>query len=250
MNIVSIITSYDSPKLTERAYFELKECGHDVVVLENSSLEELVFKSKDTIDLGRANVGFGGFYDYIFKEDKFREYDFVGILNNDIYNIPKNYLKKLESIMCEHVGIVSSCVNDEGTGWKHMRKNGKDLRDVKHIETIGCYFNTALFDEYKKYIPLPYWGIIDMFVSGVAIEFGYKLVIDDSVMITHMLSGARKQACNYEEYLRQFPSELRSWMKQYPNINKFYEENINNNSELQPQQVFTKCCRKRIKSKI
>ena len=77
MKYCSIICSFNSAPLTERVYNQLlKNKKHDIFILENSTEESKMFKKGNVIDMGRENKGFGGMHDFIFRDKRFREYDF------------------------------------------------------------------------------------------------------------------------------------------------------------------------------
>lgn len=232
MKILSVICSYNTKKMTETIYNELKAIsGHDVMVLENSTTEDQIFQSPDTVDLGRVNVGFGGFRDYIFSEDLFRRYDFVGVWNNDVHDVPKDYIEKISQYMADDTGIISSAINDDGTGWKHMRKIGEGAREVEHVEDMAAYFNTKLFPVVQSYCPFPYWGVLDIILSSIYKKNWYELLICDDVTVIHDLSGARKEIGTVEEYLKKFPAELTGWLDKYPEIKQMYGDYLKSVSE-------------------
>ena len=228
MRYCTIICSYNSASLTERVYEELlKNKKHDIFILENSSTEEQMFKKGDIIDLGRANIGFGGMRDFIFKEQKFRQYDFVGIFNNDVFDIPSNYIEEIEKHFTSDVGMVSSATTKQGSGWEHMwqmRKSG--ARDVSHVEDFACYFNTKLFDKFCEFIPSEIFGAQDIVSSGLYQKYGYRTIVVDDIVIKHMLAGAREMAGVKIEYLKRFPEKLVAWLEQHKEIHDIYYEYI------------------------
>ena len=220
----SIIISYNSAPLTQKVYDELKKGKeHDIFVIENSSSEDKMFKGEGVIDLGRGNLGYGGCCDYIFSNTMFREYDFVGILNNDIFDIPQNYIKSLEEYMNKGVGMLSSSIKKEGSSWPQMWQHNDNFRNVAHVETIATYFNTKLFDEFCKYIPTDYYGILDVAFSAVSDSKGFINRVVDDVVIGHMLSGGREMAGTKSDYLAKNQKAHDEWMERCPELRKLYD---------------------------
>jgi hypothetical protein len=224
----TIICSYNTPEMTDRVVKELlRGKKHDIYVLDNSSNEEQVYKNDkvEVIDLGRENVGFGGMHDYIFTEPRFRKYDFVGIFNNDIYDIPENYFETIEKNIDGSEGIVSSAIKKDGSGWEQMWKIHQDgKRQVFHVEDIACYFNTKLFDRFAEFIPFQWYGITDIQTSQLALQAGYKLYIIDDIEIGHELGGARKKVGSYKNYLNDSGNKMNEWFDRFPELKKLYAD--------------------------
>src|SRR3990167_4711894 len=113
MKIANIICSFNSPSLTERVYKQMKGQMGKLYVLDNSTDADKVFRCSELIYMGRENVGFGGMHDYIWQLPEFRKYDFVGIFNNDVYDIPPNYVRKMSEYMWESsMGMLASSLVD------------------------------------------------------------------------------------------------------------------------------------------
>ncbi len=224
MRICSIICSFNSPKLTDRVYKGLlKNEEHDIFILENSTHEDKMYNKGNIIDLGRENVGFGGMHDFIWSEPRFREYDFVGIYNNDVFDIPKNYITTIKKYLNKDIGIISSVFEGKGTSWAHMRRVHKDgLRDVGHVEDMAAFFNTEMFDELCRYIPYHRHGLLDISLAVLYKDKGYRTVVIDDIIMGHMLSGARKEAGVYEEYLVNLGGEMVNWHNRHPNLKNMY----------------------------
>ena len=199
--------------------------GHDILVLENSTKPELAFEVEETLNLGTTNIGFGGLNDFIWSKPRWREYDFVGIFNNDVYDIPLGSIKYMTRYMKPDVGMLASALSDTGTGWHHMRRKAfAGIRDVPHVETAACYFNTSLFDKLCKYIPYHYYGIIDVTLSKLYQKAGYRTVVSDDFVTSHMLAGAREAAGVKQEYLEKSAIELHAWLAKYPELETNYHE--------------------------
>jgi GT2 family glycosyltransferase len=223
MRIASIICSFNTPELTDRLYKELsKNKGHDLYVLENSSKDELMYKSGKVIDLGRENIGYGGMHDYIFKN--FQHYDWVGIFNNDVYDIPENYVSVLKEYMKDNVGMVSSAFYDAGTGWGFMRRKGSGARQVEFIENMACYLNTKMFKEFCQYAPMQYYGILDIALSMLYKSRKFKRIIVDKLCIGHLLGGARKKCGEYDDYIKNSTNKMNEWHAQFPYIREIYHD--------------------------
>jgi len=232
--LCTIICSYNTSEMTDSVVKALlMGKKHDIYVLDNSSTEEQVYKNKDieVIDLGRENVGFGGMHDYIFTEPLFRKYDFVGIFNNDIYDIPEDYFEIIERNIKGGEGIVSSAIQKDGSGWEQMWRIHKDgKRQVFHIEDIACYFNTKLFDRFAEFIPFQWFGITDIQTSQLASEAGYKLYVIDDLEIGHELGGARKKIGIFESYLKESSGKMAIWLDRFPHLRKLYNDYLEQTS--------------------
>jgi len=223
MRIATIICSFNSPELTKIVYDGLKnQEGHDLYILENSTDEDKIFDEGRVIDLGRDNIGFGGMHDYIWRS--FRDYDFVGIWNNDVYDIPENYIEVLKKYLNPRIGIASSAINREGTGWEQMTQLRKDgYREVNHIEDVAAYFNTKLFGTFKSYSPFGRYGVNDVAESLLSSRAGFKNIVIDEIKIGHLLSGARKAAGVMDEYLKRGTQDMLEWIAKYPDLKQMYE---------------------------
>ena len=109
-----------------------------------------------------------------------------------------------------------------------MIKQGICCRDVRHVETIATYFNTKLFDEFCKYIPTDYYGILDIAFSAVSLDKGFNNRVVDIVSISHMLSGGRLMAGTKEDYLLNNSKTHAEWMSRCPELNRLYQNFIHN----------------------
>ena len=228
MKYCSIICSFNSAPLTERVYNQLlKNKKHDIFILENSTEESKMFKRGNVIDMGRENKGFGGMHDFIFRDKRFREYDFVGIFNNDVFDIPEDYIEKMEKYFTSDIGMVSSSTLRTGSGWEHMWRMRKDgFREVSHVEDYACFFNTKLWDKLCEFIPMDFYGILDIVLSCLYKKYGYKLVVVDDTQIGHMLAGAREMAGVKKQYLDNSSTSHSQWLDKHPEIRELYENHI------------------------
>jgi len=226
MKILHIICSYNSKNLTERLYKELLPQTKDLIVLENSSTPELMFESPHTKDLGRKNIGFGGMHDYIWANEEYKKYDYVAIWNNDVYGIPADFCNRLPNYLHNGIGMAVPALNPEGTGWFHMRKKGNWIRETQHGEDAVGIFNTKLFPIFEMYSPMDFFGILDVTLSMLSKEEGYTNIIIDALPVTHMLSGARKEAGVNDTYTRESASSLHRWHNQFPHIGELYTKYI------------------------
>lgn len=225
MRIANIICSFNSAPLTERVYKQMKGQVGDLYVVENSTEESKLFRCPGMKDLGRTNKGFGGMNDYIFSLPQFRQYDFVGILNNDIFDIPPNSVRKLSEYMTPDVGMLSPSISDVGTGWTFMRRKAwEGIREVPHVETIATWFNVRHFEKLCRFIPYEYFGILDISLSMLYKKAGYKLVVSDDFSIGHLLSGARDMAGVKDKYLEEHSESQRKWFAAHPELQVNYDE--------------------------
>ena len=225
MKIATVVCSYKSKPLTRRCYDQLRRVGgHDLYVLENSPTEAESFMVPETVHMGPENVGYGGMHDFIFKDPRFRQYDFVGIFNNDIYDIPSDFLEKLLPHFADDVGMISPSFNKEGTGWPHMRQlRGDGYREVGHVEDMAAYLNTTLFDKLTSFCPMQYYGILDVQLSRLYAKYGYRLLVIDDMQIGHMLAGAREMAGTKQEYIVRSSEEMNKWHENNPEVKEIYD---------------------------
>jgi hypothetical protein len=226
MKYCSVIVSYNSAPLTQRVYTELlKNKKHDIFIVENSSSEDKMFKGDNVIDLGRQNFGYGGCHDFIVRDPRFRKYDFVGIFNNDVFDIPEDYIEVLEKYMKDDVGILSSAINPGGSGWPQMiwRENPEGYRNVLHVEDMAAFLNTKLFDEYCKYMPMDFYGVLDISLCAISDSKGFKNIVVDEVAIGHMLSGGRAMAGTKDAYMAHNGETHDEWMKRCPELGVLYQ---------------------------
>jgi len=229
MKIANIICIFNSPSLTERVYKQMKGQVGDLYVLENSTDDAKLFRCPEMIDMGRVNRGFGGMHDFIFSDKRFRKYDFVGIFNNDVYDIPPNYVRALSKYMAHDIGVLASALCDTGTGWNHMRRKAwEGLRDVPHVEDAAAWFNVRLFDRLCAFIPYEFFGILDITLSMLYRKAGYRTVVSDDFALGHMLAGAREMAGVKEKYLTEFSGSMSQWLKQHPELKANYDEYFKN----------------------
>jgi GT2 family glycosyltransferase len=227
MKYCTVIVSFNSASLTQRVYDELlRNKKHDIFVIENSTTEEQKFKGENVIDIGRKNVGYGGCHDFILSNPIFRKYDFVGVFNNDVFDIPEDYIETLEKYMKDDVGILSSSIKVGGSGWLQMIERTPNIdgyRNVLHVEDMAAYLNTVLFDEYCKYMPMDYYGVLDISLCAISDSKGFKNIVVDEVAIGHMLSGGRAMAGTKEAYMAENGKTHGEWMTRCPELDKLYQ---------------------------
>lgn len=207
VKFLSIVCSYNTPEFTKIVHHHLERNEGDILILDNSSTDTLIYKSNRTVDLGRKNIFYGGMVDFILNgKEWISKYDYIGILNNDISLIPENMISEMKKTIETYttknkkIGSISPCVNEHGTGYHHMRKLSDASRELSHIENICAYYHKDLLSEFSKYVPTPKYGWYDNFISDMSRNMGMVNVILDNVMIHHMLSGTRKKVDNIKEY--------------------------------------------------
>ena len=228
MKTAIVICSYKSAKLTTRVCNLLRgNRGADVFVLENSPTKEDSYSGSNVIHMGYENVGYGGMHDYIFREPRFRDYDFVGIFNNDVFDIPHDFMEKLRPYFHKGIGMLSPVFSDKGTSWPQMRRlRESGYREVDHVEDMAAFLNTDLFPELVKYTPMQFFGILDVQLSQLYKHHGYKNIVVDDVQIGHMLAGARKAAGTFHDYTVRSTEEMQKWHERFPLIRRLYEDHM------------------------
>lgn len=215
--------SYNSKDRTSYVYDTLKSQNATVKVLENSSSEEFRYDSEDTIDLGRGNMGVGGFYDYIINNID-PDVEFYGIFNNDVYDISHNFMEEHHKFFDSDVGIVHSSLDDPP-----FARNHTPIGDINgsllylYIENVIPFYNYDVLSKYKALLEHPikqhYYGYMDKILSNISNSMNYKNIIIKNCKATHERSGVRKSVSgNYTDYLS--------------NCDRSYSEFLQNNPKL------------------
>ena len=138
------ILSHNSKDFTQRVFDQLKKQTNNLYVLENSSIPGEIFNNEFTIDLGIKNIGVGGMYDWIIDKHKNDKNLFVGIFNNDVFDISNNFIESSVKHFKENTGIVHSSVIDAGCPYPVMSKRGENYREVYFIENICPFYNVEI----------------------------------------------------------------------------------------------------------
>lgn len=228
MNYLIFIMSHNTKELTDYVYTTLKKQTDNVRVLENSYLNERKFLNDDTIDFGPENIGMGGFYDYVIDNYGDLNDYFIGIFNNDIFNIPEDYIEKITKYLSPEYGIIHSALDDAGCPYPHMFKNpSTNSRVVPFIETVAPFFNTKILKEMQKFVPTHYYGWTDVPMSKISLKLGLKNIIVDEITISHERSGVRKRMEEIDGSLTKFWSEvgqtLNEWKEKHPELKKIID---------------------------
>lgn len=218
--------SYDSKNRTSYVYEKLKSQKANVKILENSSSEDLMFNSEDTIDLGRKNIGVGGFYDYVINNIN-ENINFYGIFNNDITDISNNFIEEHIKNFSDNIGILHSNLNDQ-TFIDSQARFIKDinLNTYSFIENVIPFYSYALLNKYSSLLSKPikqhYYGFMDKLLSNVSNEMNLNNIILKNCIATHERSGVRKSIDgNYQDYILNTRRTYDDFIKQNPNLNKY-----------------------------
>lgn len=214
--------SYNSKNRTEYVYTTLKNQKANVKVLENSSNEDEMFKCADTIDLGRENIGVGGFYDYIINNIH-SDINFYGIFNNDILDISHNFMDAVIDNFKDDIGILHPILNDIQHPWQVCIGEIYGHKKYGFIENVIPFYNYKLLYQYEKKLTKPikqhFYGWMDKILSNISNEMNLHNIVINSCIATHQRSGVRNSIPgNYEDYAN--------------NGSKTYTEFLENNKEL------------------
>ena len=231
MKHVIFIMSHNSKEMTSQVYETLSKQSDNVFVLENSYIEEEKFLNKNTIDFGEKNIGVGGFYDYICEYAQDKEDMFIGIFNNDISNIDDNFVNDIEKHFFKDVGIIHPALDDEGCPYPQMKKNGDTFRYVNFVENVVPFYNVEVLKELSKYIPLHYYGWVDVLASRLSQKvLGLKNMVVDETTIKHERNGVRKKMepidSNYSNYSDNADKTWKEWIDKYNFPETYWSEEI------------------------
>jgi len=231
MEHIIFILSHNSKDMTSKVYDSLSKQSNNVFVLENSYIEEEKFLNDNTIDLGKENIGLGGFYDYICEYVKDKQNIFVGIFNNDISEIDDNFVNIMSKYFKEENGIVHPSLNDEGCPYIHMKKTGNSFKYANFVETVVPFFNVEVLKELSKYSPLHYYGWVDGLSSKLSKKtLNLNNIVVDETTIKHDRGGVRKKMepidSNYSEYSQNAVRTYNEWLNKYDISSTFLMEGI------------------------
>jgi len=226
MNHIIFILSHNSKEYTDHVYSALRKQTDNVFVLENSYIPELKFSNEQTIDLGSNNLGVGGFYDYVINNYCDKENLFVGIFNNDITNIPDNLISRVSEYFKEDVGIISPALDDEDCP-RHspMLPIGnvpRILGPSQFVENVVPFYNTKVLKQMQEFVPVHYYGWVDIALSLMSTEMGLKNVVLDDCILTHIRSAIRKDMekvdKNYSVYMNNAGTTHKEWLDKHPKL--------------------------------
>ncbi len=217
--------SYNSKDRTSYVYRTLKSQNANVKVLENSSHEDLMFASEDTIDLGRANLGTGGFYDYILNNIT-EEFQFYGIFNNDIFNISDNFIEEHLANFGEEVGIIHSQLDDQIFKIRQIQyllTSNNCSSSYSFVENVIPFYNYKLLKYYSNLLTKPikqhFYGCMDIILSNISNEIGLQNIIINNCIASHERSGVRKSISgNYEDYKKNGTKDYQDFLQRNPNL--------------------------------
>lgn len=221
MKHMIFICSHNSKEYTQYVYDALKAQTPNVKVLENSDIPERKFLNNDTIDLGDENIEIGGYFDYIIENYSDLEDTFVGIFNNDLLNIPDDYMENLIPYFRQDVGVVSSSLDDPGCPYRsNIHVNNSEFREVDVIEGVCPFYNTKVLRIFKKYVPINKCGYIDYYASKKADQMGLKNIIVDKTILKHIRSGVRVQMESIKGSLKSHNDSLQAEYHDWLNLHQ------------------------------
>lgn len=194
-NHVIFIMSHNSKEMTQKVYDSLSKQSDNVFVLENSYIENEKFLNDKTIDFGEKNIGMGGFVDYIIDYALDKENLFIGMFNNDIFDIPDNFINKIEKYFISAAGVVHPSLNDDGCAYPQMKnQSSSGSRFVDFVEGVCPFVNVEVLKQMKKYSPTHYYGWYDIVCSRISSKvLGLCNIVTDDVVVSHTRSGVRKK---------------------------------------------------------
>jgi len=229
MNYIIYIFSYNSKDRTEYVYKTLKSQGANVCVLENSTTLEQSFQSIDTIDLGRENIGLGGFYTYILENCLNQNIDFYGFFTNDIYGFSDNYVECITSKFDENIGVLHSRVdNDIIHPWEVIIGELNGYPIYNFIEGIVPFYNYKILNKYKSLLEMPiqteFYGTNDGIMCSVSNFMKlYNLRVTDCY-VSHDRSGVRKSVeNNFTDYCDKSRNSLLEFINNNPKLKEIYQ---------------------------
>jgi hypothetical protein len=229
MNYIIFVFSYNSKDKTQYVYDTLKSQGAIVKVLENSTTHNAAFESEDTIDLGRNNIGIGGFQDYILENCLDEKINFYGFFTNDVYNFSSNYIESIESNFNENIGILHSKVdNDILHPWVRQIGVWNNMPTYNFIENIVPFYNYKLLVKYKSLLEPPiknhYYGWMDGTTSSLSNILGLYNIILNECHVSHDRGGIRKNIIgNYEDYIDNAGQSFSKFLNQNPKLKEVYQ---------------------------
>ena len=223
--LLIVVCSYNSKEYTRKIYEELKDINKiDLLILDNSDIDEEITDFGNCIHIGYENVEYGGMHDYILNSEYMQKYEFIGIFNNDIFGFTKNHFDILEKYLTENNGYISFSISpefDKMSGVMHNLPNS-NFRETQFIENVAPIYNVKLLNELKKYIPIHKYALIDFFMSKRSLEIGLKNILIDEAFFHHMRSGTRKKTNTFERYQREYKMEEINWTRKYPELSKYF----------------------------
>jgi hypothetical protein len=229
MKYIIFIFSYNSKDRTEYIYETLKKQGANVKVLENSTTEEMMFKSPDTIDLGRENIGLGGFHTYILENCLDENISFYGFFTNDIYGFSDNYIECMTSNFNEEIGILHSRVdNDMVHPWERIIGMWNGLPDYNFIEGVVPFYNYKVLSKYKSFLETPiqteFYGTNDGLMSSVSNLLELHNIRINDCYVSHDRSGVRKSVQNnFKDYHDNAGESLLNFIETNPKLKEIYK---------------------------
>lgn len=243
MKVLTVIFSYNTPARTIRCYNELllhKPDWHDLLILDNSSSDELIPRTPHTTHLGKENRGHGGMIDFVLNDllhcgTNPGGYGLVGMINNDTYDYAPRFIETLvdavAGIPVHRLGIISPAIKQGGTVWPTMQKQGHEpARQTNFIETIAPWYGPRLLCDMAKLCPMEYFGYIDRAVSIRAKMLGLQNVVVDSLEIFHEAGKAREELGTQQDVHARWRTSVKAWYDSHAELkglDEIWPEEIN-----------------------
>lgn len=229
MNYIIFVFSYNSKDRTRYVYETLKQQGANIKVLENSTRYEDMFDCPDTIDLGRENIGLGGFHTYILENHLNENIRFYGFFTNDIYGFSDNYMKCMISNFNEEIGVLHSRVdNDMIHPWESVTGEWNGFQTYSFIEGIVPFYSYKVLNEYKELLEKPiqteFYGTNDGCMCSVSNNLQLKNVKIQECFVSHDRSGVRKSVQNnFQDYSTNAGKSLMEFLENNKKLKQVYQ---------------------------
>ena len=229
MKMAICIVSHNSKDYTNYVVDSLLSQQSDVFVVDNSTIDDLKYTgSARTHYIVGANVGYGGCFDAILRSNLIDDYEFVGVFNNDLLEIPTDFCTKLHGHLSEEIGIIHPGLRDDGCPYPNMRLDpSQTIKYCTHIENVCPVYSSLVLKEYKKYTPSHYYGFIDYALSAVSIGMGLKNLVVNDTSVKHLRSAVRKSlestTKNFSDYTSKADRTYVTWINERPDLKRMIE---------------------------
>jgi len=224
MKTAYCVISYNSKEFTDYVVNALLSQTPHVYVVDNSDDKENRYSGPAKTHYIDGNVGYGGCFDAVLRSNLVTQYDFVGVFNNDIQNIPSNFVQVMECRLTPTTGIAHPGLLDTGCPYPHMRYNPKvPVVSCLHVENVCPVYSSSVLMEYSKYRPSHYYGWIDYAISAVSKQMGLENIVVNETYVSHLRSAVRKKTGNYSEYTNKSTSTYLEWISKRPQLKEMID---------------------------
>lgn len=220
--------------MTKKVVNSLSEQA-DILVIENSTFDDLRFTDDSNCkikDLGSDNIGYGGCLDYILQSEIVDNYEFVGIFNNDIFDIPSDFIEKQSIFLNDNIGIVHAGLIDAGCpyGWMIYRQNSPSIvcMPESFIENVAPIISSKVLKEFSKYTPTHYYGHVDKELNCISASLNLINIVTNDTHLSHMRGGVRDSLQiidnNKLDYFENWKKTKDEWLNNNPAIKKLIKK--------------------------